>query len=440
LIDEQRVFERFHAALDVQPQPGAFDRLRAALAMGSVRSRRRRLVAPFPHPGLTVAAGLLAVLLVVALVAGFLAIHWSTLRTIPVKPSIPSPTALYPPPTLTQPLSVGPEIPLILFGDSGNSLQVDGMTWDGQWGKLTRVPDAGQFTTSGTASNPAGTLFASFPNILDRSGRVVAKLAGGPYADPGVGMWFVGTWADDELHYCQVVPVFARGANPEPGMLQLTTPGGNPRDVVQIGMQDPRANTLRATACSVLADRAVVIQADPNSGPSGPLPLIQYWVVQLSNGHVLWTHDLRGRGIANVVASRDGRYVAEVQSTGTTTVYGQDGSPVGHVNRALKAFSWDGSLAVVAGGGQAIVIKWSDGTVIWTVPPGQGLSGFQPEPGGTSLAIMTLDTAHSYTEFVPRPGVIYVVSSDGRVLAQRDVASGYLLVCIPNACVPGNAV
>lgn len=94
MIEERLVFERFHEALDVQPRTGAFDRLQAALAMGTVRSRRRaRLVVPFPRPGLRVAAGLLAVLLVVAIVAGFLAIHLSTVRTIPVKPSIPSPTA-----------------------------------------------------------------------------------------------------------------------------------------------------------------------------------------------------------------------------------------------------------------------------------------------------------------------------------------------------------
>lgn len=424
------------------PRSLLMSRTMAALAeeARSVGRSRRRFDMAFPRPRLRVAAGLIAALLVVAIVAGFLAIHLSTLRTIPAKPSIPHPSPLYPPPALTQPLSVGPAVPLILFGDAGNSLQVDGMTWDGQWGKLTQVPDAGQLTSGGTAYNPAGTMFVSFPNVLDRSGQVVASLAGGPYADPAVGMWFVGTWADDELHYCQVVPVFARGANPEPGVLQLTTPGGTPRDVVQVGMQDSRSNTLRANACSVLADRAVVIQGDPNPGPSGPLPFIQYWVVQLSSGHVLWTHDLRGRGIVNVIASRDGRYVAEVQSSGTTTIYGPDGSPVAHLNRSVRAFSWDGSLAVVTGGGQASVIKWSDGTVIWTVPPGQGLSGFQPEPGGTSLALMTLDTTHSYTEFVPRPGVIYVVSSDGRVLARRAVAQGYLLVCIPIACVPGNLV
>jgi photosystem II stability/assembly factor-like uncharacterized protein len=309
---------------------------------------------------------------------------------------------------------------VILFNDLGNALQVDGMTWDGQSGKLTQVPDAGQNTSSAESSNPTGTLFVAFPNILDRSGHVVAKLAGGPYADPGVGMYFVGTWADDERHYCQVVPIFG-GTTAVTGRLQLTTPGGTPRDVVQVGNQAPGVNTLTVSACSMLADRAVVIQADPNPSPSGPAPLIQYWVVQLSTGHILWTHDLRGKGIANVVASRDGRYVAEVQSTGATTIYGANGSPVGHVNGWVQTFSWDGALAiVVANGGRTSVVRWSDGKVIWTLPADDRLSGFQAQPGGTSLAIQTINS------------VLYVVSSGGRVVAQRE--GGSLLACLSRGC------
>jgi photosystem II stability/assembly factor-like uncharacterized protein len=115
LIDEARVFERFHEALDVELRPGAFDRLQAALVQGQVRSRQRtRLVLPFPRAGLRVAAALVAVLLVVAIVAAFLAFHLSIGRTIPARPTIPR---------LTLPLVTGSNVAQVLpqkmFGSVG---------------------------------------------------------------------------------------------------------------------------------------------------------------------------------------------------------------------------------------------------------------------------------------------------------------------------------
>jgi len=335
------------------------------------------------------------------------------------------------------PLTVSASTPVILFTDAGNSNQIDGLTWDGQRaGKITEIPSPFQSMcqTTGTtevcssppvgggapplnsaeSSNPDGSLFVAFPYFYDRSGRVVATLKGGPYSDPRVGEYFVGTWADDDHHYCQVQPRFG-GATAVTATLQLTTPGGAPRDVVHIGSQAASEYTLTVGACSVLADRAVLVQA-ATSG-SGGNTIDQYWVVQLSSGHVLWTRDLRGAGVARVIASRDGRYVAEVPTSGATTIFGPSGSVVGHVSGLVEAFSWDGSLAVVVSSGGASVVRWNDGTVVWTVPTWEGLSGFQPEPGGSSFAIRTVN------------GALYIVSSAGRVIAQRDVPG--LLGCIP---------
>src|SRR5258706_2155123 len=264
-------------------------------------------------------------------------------------------------------LTVSASTPVILFTDAGNSNQIDGMTWDGQMaGKVTEIPSPFQSVcqTTGTtevcsrppvgrsapplnsaeSSNPDGSLFVAFPYFYDRSGRVVATLEGGPYSDSAVGEYFVGTWADDDHHYCQVQPRFG-GAAAVTGTLQLTTPGGAPRDVVRIGTQAASEYTLAVRACSVLADRAVLIQAAASG--SGGNTIDQYWVVQMSSGHVLWTRDLRGAGVARVIASRNGRYVAEVPTSGATTIFGPSGSVVGHANGLVEAFSWDGSLAVV---------------------------------------------------------------------------------------------
>lgn len=417
---------KMHEALEVeQPDSGLRSRILSSLPTDNRSDLTHKSGATPMGRRTELAAGIAAVLLAALVIGSFAYIRAVTRpQTVapPVTSPLPSPLVTGPPPTLAQPLNASPSAPVILFRDAGSSFQVDGMTWDGRLGMVAQIPSGGDFTDSGEASNPAGTLFVSFPNILNRAGHAVAKLAGGPYADPAVGMYFVGTWADDELHYCQVVPIFG-GANPVAGTLQLTTPGGVPHNVAQVGMQDASTNSLTVTACSVVADRAVVVHVDPNPGPGGQQLVTQYWVVQLSNGRVLWTHDVNGKGITNVVASRDGRYLAEVQSSGTTTIYGANGSQVGQANGYVQTFSWDGSLAVVVtGGGLVTVVRWGDGTVVWTAPPLQGLSGFQAEPGGSSLAILTANST------------LYVVSSDGRVVAQAEVRAGGLLGCPPRDC------
>jgi hypothetical protein len=414
--------ERFLQDLRFDLPPGLVERATAAAAAaepGAVPSRRG-----FPRTGrdsdhrkpigrrTELAAGIAAILLAAIVIGSFAYVravtHQRTVKppiTTPSPGSIPQP----PTPTLTSPLGVSPSTPVILFGDFGQGSQLDGMTWDGRSGVVSQ--------RGGGDSNPAGTLFVSFPNILDRSGHVVAQLTGGPYADQAVGQFFVGTWADDERHYCQVVPIFG-GATDVPGTLQLTTPGGNPRDVARVGLQSAQENVLQATACSVLADRAVIVQAVPGSSAN----VAQDWEVQLSTGHILWTHDLRGSGVTRVVASRDGRSVAELQAGGTSTIFGADGSEAGHVNASVEGFSWDGSLAIVVGDqGHASVISWRDGTTVWTVPTDEGLAGFQPEPGGTSFAIRTLNSG------------IYVVASSGRVIGHVQVA-GIMLGCLPKQC------
>jgi hypothetical protein len=377
--------------------------------------------------------GGIAAILLAAIVIGSFAYIRAATRPHTVAPPITGPS-----PTLTRPLNVDPGTPVILFTDAGNPYQVDGMTWDGRSGTMTQVPKSLQTSYAAESSNAAGTLFVAFPNIVDRSGRVVAKLSSGPYADPRMTA-FLGVWADDEEHYCQVAPALASGDKPEPGTLQLTTPGGSPRDVVQVGNQGPSGSTLYVTVCSVLGDRAIVIESDQAQ--------IQYWVVQLSSGHVLWTHtfadtcplplptSVTACGVPGVVASRDGRYVAEVQPTGITTVLGPNGSPVGYINGWVRAFSWDGSLAVVGGLGRGVatVIRWSDGTVIWTAPPAIDLGGVQAEPNGTSFAILT-DAKSPDNPSASPYGVLYLVSSDGRVIWQQEVAGRSLLSCLPIAC------
>jgi hypothetical protein len=243
-------------------------------------------------------------------------------------------------------------------------------------------------------------------------GGLYTGLGGGNNFNAGNN--FLGIWADDEVHYCQVGPY----SSAVPATLQLTTPGGAPRDVAQLGAPDVQ---MYVAACSVLADRAVVVQS------GGSNNLAQYWVIQLSSGRVLRKRDLTSN--TGVVVSRDGRYLAEVDGLGgTTTIYGPNGSSVGHLTGSVKGFSWDGSLAVVESNtrGETSVVRWLDGTTIWTGPRNQQFGGSQPEPGGTSLAIQTVDFIHPFMDrhtgkTFGFPTVLYVVSSDGQVLTQREV-------------------
>jgi hypothetical protein len=189
--------------------------------------------------------------------------------------------------------------------------------------------------------------------------------------------------------------------------------------VAKVGQVYAQAATYVA-ACSVQADRAVVVQLGGVS---------QYWVIQLSSGRVLWRRDFGFNTSTGqyelAVASRDGRYIAEVHNTGTpvqpifeSTIYDSGGLVVGHVPGAVQAFSWDGSLAVVgAKEVQLTVVRWRDGTVIWSAPHGVWYGGWaRPEPGGTSIAVGVFNPANPWSTngSVPQPLDVYIVSADGR--------------------------
>ena len=71
------------------------------------------------------------------------------------------------------------------------------------------------------------------------------------------------------------------------------------------------------------------------------------------------------------------------------------------------------------------LVRWQDGTVVWTGPRGEGFY-FQramPEPGGTSVAIGIADPAFPQIENDPitlgdAPGDLYLIAADGHVILQ----------------------
>jgi hypothetical protein len=163
-------------------------------------------------------------------------------------------------------------------------------------------------------------------------------------------------------------------------------------------------------ACSMEKNRAVVVQLT-SIGTA-----VQLWVVQLSTGRVLWT-----RPSADIRSSRDGQYIAEIsydQATGksATTIYSPTGGVLGHIAGRVEAFSWDGSLAVLGDyGGPVSVVRWLDGTVVWTGPTGDGYLDAMPEPGGQRIAVSVSDPQHPQTGGFPLRNV-YVVGPNGQAV------------------------
>jgi hypothetical protein len=315
----------------------------------------------------------------------------------------PSPTPIATPTPLSQQLRVPAGTPVILFHDPVNFNQIDGITWDGSVeGRLGVYPEAGQ----GILPNPDGTLWATTHDVRNRSGAIVATLAGNTKGFPG-------TWADDGQHYCSMASESPFGQpGGKPTTLQVTAVGQAPRNVVQVGVVYEQTS-VSVAACSIEKDRAVVVQ----SGGQG-MSTAQLWVVQVSTGRIIWTrsYPLDGSTLIDILSSRDGQFVAEVRyihpaAEAGTTIYGPSGAVAGHFSSRVDGFSWDGALAVLGDyGGPVSVVRWRDGTVVWSGPSGWAV---MPEPGGQRVAIWVRNPDHPQTGGFP-PVDLYVVGPDGQ--------------------------
>lgn len=386
----------------------AFDKGQAELLnLSGVRERivRQALAARETRrdSSMQLAAGLAVVLIAAVVIATFAYVRYGSQ---PSHESPPRPSAS--PTPLSQPLSVSADTPVILYQDPANSDQIDGMTWDGK--RSGRV----DWSVGLGASNPSANQFATTTEITDRSGRVLGT---GTF-----GMkFFTGTWADDGLHFCLMVPLDSLGANGVPATLQLVTPGSKPHSVAKVGKLYEQA-ILRVAACSVRNDRAVVVQGFGNS-----VATAQYWVVQLSTGRILWTHRFDTSHPVTVVASPDAQYIAEAAETPvrpTTVIYGADGSLLVRLSAHVEGFSWDGSIVVTDNGygsGKVSAVRWGNGTdtglqaLLWSAPAGYALTRILAQPDGSSLAIWITTLAQQSSG--PTQADLYVVASDGKVLA-----------------------
>jgi len=83
-MDEQTLFDRFHEALNMEPRPGAYERMRFALTNSPVVLKKRPAhPMRWPKMGLRVAAVLTAVVILIAFIAAFLASHHAVVGSVP---------------------------------------------------------------------------------------------------------------------------------------------------------------------------------------------------------------------------------------------------------------------------------------------------------------------------------------------------------------------
>ena len=191
------------------------------------------------------AAGIAAVLIAAILIATFALVRGNIRpQTVPGT----TPRANASPTPLRNPVNVPDSTPLILFHDPEDFDQLDGMTWDG-----TVAGRVGAGALNGAWANSAGSSYGSMTGIWDRHGHHADAIAG------LIGKGFNATWADDQVHYCGMVPsrLPTQGG---PAILEIATPGGASRQVTQVATIHSEMATYVA-ACSVQLDRAVVVQS-----------------------------------------------------------------------------------------------------------------------------------------------------------------------------------
>ncbi|TME99232.1 MAG: hypothetical protein E6I39_08140 [Chloroflexi bacterium] len=377
-----------------------FDRKQATL--GEVGDARHRLMqdalAARDHASHRAqwAAGIAAVLIAAIVITTF-----ALIRGVGRPHATPaaSPTAT------AQNLGVSDSTPILVIRESSAYQKIDAITWDGK--AVGKLP----FDAGDSISNPAANLFASAGTIRDRTGAVVASGSFG-------AKFFSGTWADDEVHFCLMTPVDNPGAGGLPTTLKLfDARAGTARDVLKVGTLYNQT-FMSVAACSVEFDRAVVVQ----SAGQG-IGTAQYWVVELSTGKILWTHNFQESKAlpVQIVSSRDGQTIAESQGL-TSTLFGLDGAVIGHIAGSVQIFCWDGSLALVdpgTGGGPATIVRISDGSTVWSGPTGSGfyVYSYAAQPDGASLAVGLHNPANTDVKgFTPVD--LYIVAPDGHVVAE----------------------
>jgi hypothetical protein len=313
------------------------------------------------------------------------------------------------------------------FDDGGQNLsRMCAVTWEGQ---LQGVLPRGL----ARAQSPDGSrlLVWDYPISLAFNGQNEPLLAidrGNHVLERYTSVWGrEAIWADDNLHFCSIEDTLREDQIGGVGLLVEHLPGLSTHNVGTVGPVIPQhrgpepspkpgavgpgPNIIPGVgphllACSLATDRAVVLDT-----VNGILR-----VVKLSDGSPLLTHQYGPhfpprtdpRNFIELVASRDGRYVAEddPQRTKATIRDLTTGLVVGTVESgAVSAFSWNGDRVVAGNDAQTAVVDWVNHQTIRRLAGGN--SGAFARQGSDDVVVCVPSTRHAF-------GCdLYVVRGDG---------------------------
>ena len=95
-MDETQIFDRIHAALDVQPPPGALDRLETVIGKATIKPRPRPAITlQWPRTGRRLTAALLLVVMASVAVGVYLVAHRALNQSVPGRPHAPRATIVF---------------------------------------------------------------------------------------------------------------------------------------------------------------------------------------------------------------------------------------------------------------------------------------------------------------------------------------------------------
>ena len=297
-------------------------------------------------------------------------------------------------------VSVAPPPPaeaVYWWADSDLVTQIRAISWEGkQVGAMTfnkgvslfdQAPDGSRLIVS----DPTGlTVFTS-------EGRVLDFLT----ADPAM-------WADDSNHLCSVSKRdggFGVGFL-QPAWIFLALPGGASAPAAEVGIFSPHSNIL-PVACSPASNRLVV-------ATTFTVQVVSVAVYRLSDGQRLrqWQPgSLTSEGLTqNVVASHDGRWLAENAQIGSQIREVSTGTILATLPRSqVVAFSWDGSRILVGGGGSISLRDWRQGRELWKA------CSFEPvavRPAAAEFMVSFHDGRHWEFRVVHAGGSVTLVVGD----------------------------
>ena len=276
------------------------------------------------------------------------------------------------PPASPTTKSTSPPADLIYVQDPSGPHMLE-MDWSG---KVHSSVSAQGFSTP---SADGSKYFRSTERIIVEDWR--GHSLGALDADPN--SYGLGTWADDDQHFCGISFPPNRGPDTGTGVLWIAAPGEKSRTVGPVGIL---GSNPTVTACSMKNNRAIVASGlEPHWPPGATRYLITgvIQVVNLSTGAIEYEHHYplgnlggqletgtRGDWVL-VAASRDGRYLAEsgVFNGKTTIREVPTGKALATLLGSVPGFSWDGSRVAasvnVGGTTEAQVISWADQRIVW---------------------------------------------------------------------------